>query len=223
MYSFAQRSDMSVIDEPVFGHFLKNTGVLRPSREEVLTSMPLVREKIMEQWDNVASPHLFLKHMANHLVGWAPVDVQDHVHVILTRHPAAVLVSYTEHIAMPTMLDLCYEHQMNWLEQCERLGGEVVVIDSDRLLANPTGQLQQLCSKMGLPWEPAMMYWDAGGRPEDGVWAKYWYHRVRQSSGWEAREAPALDFSSRDIPRHLSALYEETLPMYKALKKRALL
>ncbi|MGB0195676.1 MAG: hypothetical protein ACPF84_04020, partial [Flavobacteriales bacterium] len=36
MYSFAQRPDFGVVDEPLFAHFLQQTGAERPSRAEVL-------------------------------------------------------------------------------------------------------------------------------------------------------------------------------------------
>ena len=41
MYSFANRQDTKVIDEPLFGYFLKHTGVWRPSAKEVLDNMDL--------------------------------------------------------------------------------------------------------------------------------------------------------------------------------------
>ena len=44
MYSFAQRADTRVMDEPLFGHFLATTGVDRPSRKDVLRTMPLTAE-----------------------------------------------------------------------------------------------------------------------------------------------------------------------------------
>ena len=36
MYSFAQRSDTTVFDEPLYAHYLKESGVIHPGREEVL-------------------------------------------------------------------------------------------------------------------------------------------------------------------------------------------
>lgn len=36
MYSFAQRSDTTVIDEPLFGVFLRQSDAYRPSREETM-------------------------------------------------------------------------------------------------------------------------------------------------------------------------------------------
>ena len=47
MYSVAQRPDFRVLDEPLFAHFLQHTGVDRPSREEVLASMPTERTDIL--------------------------------------------------------------------------------------------------------------------------------------------------------------------------------
>ena len=38
MYSFAQRSDTRVVDEPLYGHFLRVSGTHHPGRDEVLAS-----------------------------------------------------------------------------------------------------------------------------------------------------------------------------------------
>ena len=107
MYSFAQRPDTRVLDEPLFAHFLKHTGVARPlrrgfERDAVLQIMPSPRS--FPPSDEV----LFLKHMANHLEGmdWEDLDGPKHRHVILTRHPDGVLPSYRAHIDHPTVLDL---------------------------------------------------------------------------------------------------------------------
>ncbi|CAK9167487.1 unnamed protein product, partial [Ilex paraguariensis] len=39
MYSFAQRDDIEVLDEPLYANFLRATGVDRPYREELLSKM----------------------------------------------------------------------------------------------------------------------------------------------------------------------------------------
>ena len=101
MYSFAQRSDMKVVDEPLFGHFLRKTGVERPSRKEVIRSMPWKREEVLKQWEGV-NQHVFLKHMGNHLEGWSTSDFEMHKHLILVRDPRNVLNSYRAHIKRPT-------------------------------------------------------------------------------------------------------------------------
>ena len=49
MYSFAQRDDTEVVDEPLYGHYLKVTGFKHPGREEVLSSQENEGRKVIEQ------------------------------------------------------------------------------------------------------------------------------------------------------------------------------
>lgn len=219
MYSFAQRPDFKVVDEPLFGHFLRHTGVSRPSRDEVLQTMPWRREDVLAQFQG-DEEHVFLKHMANHLEGWPSEDFTAHRHVILTRHPRKVLKSYRAHISQPTALDLCYHHQLQWLEQCEANGWPVVVLDSDRLVERPKASLTALMLWLGLAFDPSMLEWPAGGRPEDGVWAKYWYHRVHASTGW----APSVAESGAlpEVDEGFLPFIEELEPLYATLRQRAI-
>ena len=39
MYSFAQRKDTRVIDEPLYAHYLKKSGAKHPGRDEVLNTL----------------------------------------------------------------------------------------------------------------------------------------------------------------------------------------
>ena len=163
MYSFAQRSDTRVLDEPLFAHFLKHTGVGRPSRDEVLITMPSSKKEALatlvpETSDQV----LFLKHMANHLEGldWEDLDGPEYQHVILTRHPDGVLPSYRAHIDHPTLLDLGYAHQQRIL----KLAGErAAVVTAESLFANPTATLRALCDALDLPWQTEMLTWKKAG------------------------------------------------------------
>ena len=217
MYSFAQRSDTRVLDEPLFGHFLKHTGVDRPSRDEVLRTMPTSKSEALAALDPGPSDDvLFVKHMANHLEGleWNDVDGPDHRHVILTRHPDGVLPSYRAHIDRPTLLDLGYAHQQRILDDA---GERAVVVTAESLFAQPEAALRALCNALDLPWQPGMLTWKKGGRPEDGVWAPYWYDGVHQSTGWEARE-----LQHGEVPESLAALRETCLEHYLALQARAL-
>ena len=217
MYSFAERSDTRVLDEPLFGHFLAHTGVERPSRKAVLESMPTGREDalaslVRREHDDV----LFLKHMANHLEGlaWEDVDGPDHAHVILTRHPDGVLPSYRAHIDAPTMLDLGYAHQR---DIAARAAGRVHVVTAESLFEAPEATLKALCAALDMPWEEGMLTWAPGGRPEDGIWATYWYEGVHRSSGWEPR---SLQYG--EVPPRLAPLRESCLEHYLALKDLAL-
>ena len=48
MYSFAQREDTQVFDEPLYAHYLKVSGENHPSREEVLQSLENDGNKVVQ-------------------------------------------------------------------------------------------------------------------------------------------------------------------------------
>ena len=219
MYSFAQRRDMSVMDEPLFGHFLEHTGAARPSREAVLAKMPLDRPSILAQFERPQTPHLFLKHMANHTEGWEEIaDFTQHKQVLLTRDPVRVLASYQQHIQSPTRLDVCYDHQWRLLNTYKTQGIPLLVVDSDALIKDPENQLKRLCTFLDLPWDANMLCWEPGPRPEDGVWAKYWYQSVHASAGWEVPriDQPLPEIS--DWSQDLLQLLAEVQPIFERLQ-----
>ena len=54
---------------------------------------------------------------------------------------------------------------------------------SDDLVRDPEGTLSALCAALGLPFEPAMLRWQAGPKPFDGVWAPWWYSNTHKATG----------------------------------------
>ena len=218
MYSVAQRPEVEVVDEPLFGTYLVHSGADRPSREEVLAVQSTDRETLVRALQPVAGKVRFLKHMANHLSGWNPDVFAEHVHVMLVRDPAAVVASYRMAMEWPSIEDLGVAWQAHWWRWCVERGWPVHVLDSDRLAADPEAGLKALCRACGWAWDARMLMWEAGARPEDGVWAKYWYASVHASTGWQptpARQAPEL------TPRE-QALVAACKPHYGVLRDRAI-
>lgn len=215
MYSFANRPDTVVVDEPLFGAFLHQTGVARPSREEALAAMSTNAQTVLQGLlAPQAAPVHMAKHMANHLEV-LPLDaVRAFSNVILTRHPAAVIASYTKNIAAPTMLDLAYAHQVKLLQYLQANQLPVVVIDSDQLRKHPREALTALCKAVEIPFQPQMLRWPAGPRPEDGVWAKYWYANVHKSTGFAPYKPQRPEVSEA-----LQPLLRQCLPLYKTLQQ----
>lgn len=222
MYSFAQRTDTRVLDEPLYGHFLAHTGAERPCREATLAARPSQAEEALAamaptvaEWEG--NRVLFCKHIANQTVGlpWAAFD--GHRHVLLFRNPAAVMASYGAHIERPLLRDLCFIEQLALLKRLDAEGQPPVVVCSDRLQASPESVLRALCSQLGLAWDPAILCWNPGARPEDGPWAPWWYHGVHVSSGWEPR-APG----HHKVPEHLSDLHAACQGAYEQLLERAI-
>jgi hypothetical protein len=219
MYSFAQRPDMRVIDEPWYAYWLKQTGADHPGREATLQSMPHTHAQVMQGIREAESqkPHLFLKNMAKHLDGLPTDFMAEFKNLFLIRDPHKLIASFAEVIPNPPESEIGLVGQYALFSQCLDRGEKPLVLDSGELLANPSGVLQGVCTALGLPWEPAMLQWEAGPRPEDGVWAPYWYANVHQSTGF----APQAS-SARPLPPNCLPLYEQLAPLYQEMKKMAI-
>jgi hypothetical protein len=85
------------------------------------------------------------------------------------------------------------------------------VLDARQLLLDPEHVLRELCDRLGIPWDAAMLSWPAGPQPEDGIWARYWYDNLHQSTGfapYRPRNAEVPE-SCRDLLRECRRHYDE--------------
>jgi hypothetical protein len=128
-------------------------------------------------------------------------------HAHLIRDPRELLASYAKVRTEPTLADLGLAQQA---EIFETFGGPVV--DSRDLLADPEGVLRALCRALDVPFDRRMLSWPAGPRDSDGVWAPYWYDRVRSSTGFAAYRPPA-----GTLPARLELLAERCMPYFSRL------
>ncbi|MFN0008957.1 MAG: sulfotransferase family protein [Planctomycetota bacterium] len=219
MYSFAQRSDTRVVDEPLYAHYLRVSGAPHPGREAVLASQEqdgekVVREVILGPCDR---PIAFFKQMAHHLVGLDRAFLAHTANVILTRDPSEMLPSLRENVARPKIGDTGYAVQTQLFEQLRALGQDPPVLDAREILMSPRKVLGELCRRLGLPFEESMLSWKPGARPEDGVWAPHWYASVHRSSGFEPYRPKTAPF-----PAELTELLAECRPHYDALARVAI-
>jgi len=183
MYSFAQRADTKVIDEPLYAHYLKVTDVEHPGREEVLQAMENDGEKVVQQIILKESPSqiTFIKNMAHHLVNLDESFLYRLENIFLIRDPQEMLPSLVNQIPNPTLRDTALADQAKLFQKLKDSGKTPTVIDSKELLLNPKQILTQLCRNLGIPFSEKMLSWKKGALAEDGVWAKYWYHNVHKS------------------------------------------
>jgi hypothetical protein len=221
MYSFAQRSDTTVVDEPLYAHYLRVTGAsdYHPGAAEVLASMDgdgarVVRDVVLGAY---VTEVVFFKQMTHHLVG-LDLDFLDQTrNVILTRDPRDMLRSYAAVVERPSVDDTGYPQAVALLEELRRRGQDPTVIDSTRALQNPERLLRGLCGRLGIPFDDGMLSWEAGARPEDGVWARHWYTAVHRSTGFGPPRHHADPF-----PDSLRPLLEQCLPHYETLAGEAM-
>ncbi len=220
MYSFAQRSDCAVVDEPLYGHYLRLTHAPQPHWEELLEILETDGEKIVREviLNPPAKPLFFIKNMAHHLIGLDEGFLEQMTNILLIRDPEQMLPSLVNQIAEPTPRDAALEQQARIFRDLSRRGRPPVVLDSRQLLLNSENVLRQLCRRVEIGFEPAMLSWEPGPRPEDGPWAKWWYHNLHKSSGFTPFREKNAPF-----PGQLRPLLEDCRPHYQFLLEHALL
>jgi hypothetical protein len=219
MYSFAQRNDTRVLDEPLYGHYLRVSDAEHPGKQEVIDAMisdgeRVVREVILGLCDR---PVLFMKQMAHHLVEIDQSFLAQTTNVLLIRDPEQMLPSLAQTLAKPILRDTGLAMQAELYQQLVALGQQPAVLDAKQLLLDPRGVLGRLCEHLGISFTEAMLHWPPGSRLEDGIWAKYWYQNVHRSTGFEPYRE-----KNEAFPPHLLPLLEECAPHYALLAQVAI-
>ncbi|HEX2153829.1 MAG TPA: sulfotransferase family protein [Acidimicrobiia bacterium] len=214
MYSFRQRPDTTVVDEPLYAYSLERFAIDHPGREEVLAAQDTDGERVVRDviLGPVPTPVAFFKNMARHLEGLDRAFLSELHNVILTRHPAEMLRSFIKQVPNPDLDMTGLPMQIDLLDWILADGADPLVLDSSLVLTDPQSVLEQLCERIGIPFDQAMLSWEAGPVPEDGVWAPYWYDSVHRSTGF----AP---YRPRDeeAPDDLQPLIARAVPLYERL------
>jgi len=221
MYSFAQRPDTVVFDEPLYAHYLSHTTTEadHPGADEILMSQntdghAVIRDIILADHQH---PVALFKQMTHHLIELDQGFLAKTENVLLIRDPRAIINSYAKVIPNPTIADVGIAQQTQLLRELKMLGTLRAVVDTNDLLKDPAGMLRALCTTLDIPFYPDMLRWPAGPRPEDGVWAKYWYANVHQSNGFKPYKARTYELTGT-----LADLAEECQPYYEELYREAL-
>lgn len=220
MYSFAQRPDTKVEDEPLYAYYLQNSEAssYHPGAEEILNSMESDATRVLGRIKNDHSAEVFFyKNMTHHLLNLDDCFFDGFVQVILTRDPVEMLPSFAAVIENPSLHDVGYQRHTELVEKFQRDQTPFVVIEAESFLNNPEEKLRKLCETIGISFNDKMLSWPAGARPEDGVWAPYWYTNVHKSTGF-------IPFrkKSEPFPEYLKPLLAECMPHYLKLKAMAL-
>ncbi len=219
MYSFAQREDTIVIDEPLYAYYLARTGADHPGREEVIASMDQDPQKIFSGIHNrgKSSSVVFIKNMCHHFIDLPVSYILEFKNVFLIRDPADMLRSLSIQVPNPVIRDTGLRDQWDIFTKLVDSGQLPVVIDAETLSNDPLRVLTLLCEKLEIPFLESMLSWNKGPRPEDGIWAKHWYQKVHNSSGFTRYVKTSLPF-----PENLASLLEECKPYYLNLYQLAI-
>ncbi|XP_056699647.1 branched-chain-amino-acid aminotransferase-like protein 1 isoform X2 [Spinacia oleracea] len=135
-------------------------------------------------------------------------------HFILIRNPMDVLPSFDK-VVTPTFLEVGLAALVTIYSELSYLGNPPVIVDAGELQRDPEGALRGLCEDLNIPFQPAMLKWEAGPKHIDGVWAPWWYEGVHKSTGFKTENKYPKTF-----PSSLYDLLEQCLPFYNFLKRR---
>ena len=216
MRSFGARADTQCVDEPFYAAYLKLTGAQHPMSDEIFASQSTDQIEIVADLTCPSErdpPIFYQKHMTHHMVPdlsrhW----MRDCKNVFLIRHPARVIPSYARKMETVTLGAIGFPQQLSLFETASAFEGEApLVIDSDDILADPEAMLQALCAALDIDWDPAMLSWSSGPKPEDGPWAPHWYDAVWRSTGFGPARGPLPDVEEtwRDIYDQALAIYDQ--------------
>ena len=221
MRAWENRADCVVWDEPLYGYYLQASGIQHPGAAEVIAAQGTDLDSIIARCtgDIPGGRQIFYqKHMTLHLLpeierSWLSALVN----CFLIREPEAVIASYAAVRSDATLEDIGFIQQAELFEQVRAMSGEVpMVIDSREFLLDPETMLQAICAKLDIGFVPEMLSWPKGPRASDGVWAKYWYDSVCNSSGFAPYDEKNYSLSSKDREIALRAQpYYEELYQYR--------
>jgi len=208
MYSFGARRDFAIMDEPFYAPYLAATGSNHPMADQIIEAHETDPIRVAKNCAAVDGLNRYMKHMPHHMLDGFPMDwAHDCVNVHLIRHPARVIASYAAKREAPTLKDVGFAQQTDVYRQ---LGG--IVIDSTDIRAEPEKMLRLLCEAIDIAFDPEMLRWPVGPRPEDGIWAKHWYNAVHKSAGFAGAEGPLPQ-----VPDSLQHVLDAALPHFQGL------
>ncbi len=218
MYSFAQRNDTDVFDEPLYAHYLRVSGSEHPGRNEIMNSLEndgdrVVKEVILQESNKI----LFHKLMTHFLIDINTAFLSLVKNIIFIRDPAEIISSYERVIPNPTMNDIGVKKQYDLYLDLEQSGDTPIVLDSKQLLKDPELILRKLCSVLGIDFHNCMLKWEEGPIKEDGIWAKYWYANTHKSTGF-------IPYVKREnkLTENNVILAQQSLPYYNFLKSKSI-
>jgi hypothetical protein len=219
MRSFGNRTDTSVVDEPFYACYLAATGLDHPGRAEVLA-------RHETDWGHVVhwltgpipdgKPVWYQKHMAHHLLAGHDLDWMfqpEFQHVLLVRPPRQMLLSLSKVLGEVTIDQTGLPQQLLIARiLAEHSGAGPAVLEANDVLRDPAGTLGRLCEHLGIEFQAAMLQWPAGPRDSDGVWGRYWYGRVYETTGF-TQDSP----SDEPLPESCQSLLARCEEMYEQL------
>ena len=218
MYSFGSRSDTEITDEVLYGYYLSKSNVNHPGKNEIIENLECDSQKVINEI--ILKPKKkvnFHKLMTHFLIDIDLEFLNKVTNVLFIRDPKEIIHSYHKVIPYPTIDDIGVKKQFELFNFLNERGKKAIILDSKDLLKDPEKTLNILCKKINIPFDKKMLKWKQGPKKEDGIWAKYWYQSVHQSSCFKKYKEQEIVLDSINIK-----LLKEAEKYYKILALNAI-
>ena len=152
----------------------------------------------------------------------------EHKHMFLLRDPVAILQSWDVKSAIHQ--EACEPEDVGivplvsiYTKLLKRYDGlyKPTILDSDALVADPEGVLQDVCRQMNIPYTSNMMTWKAGNHDCDSRHAPWWYGDAHSSTGWilnhHKQSGSHQKKKSKPLNPKLLPALKESYPAYEML------
>jgi hypothetical protein len=218
MRAWENRKDTIVTDEPLYGPYLSKTKKQHPMYQEIIEHQGSNDQLIINHLTSDKLPLnksiYYQKHMSHHLLDLSNLSwTKELSNVFLIRNPYYVLASYLKKHDNPTPEDLGYPQQLKLFNYLRTETGNIpLVLESKDILRNPQYMINLLCVKLDIGFDKKMLSWPKGYRDTDGIWARHWYNRVIESTGFAKYHPKELNLTDKQ-----KSLAEKCMPYYQSL------
>ena len=222
MRAWGSRPDTIVCDEPLYAHYLSETGKHHPGREATLNVHDSDWRRVAE-WLTGPLPSgkriSYQKHMAHHVLPSVGREwMAQLTSCFLIRHPRDMLISLSKQLPQLTIWDTGLPQQVELFERTTRETDSVpCVIDARDVLTAPEPMLRRWCDALQIDFDPQMLTWSAGPRDTDGAWGPFWYQEVYRTTAF----APPTRHT-QELDRKYWPLLDELTPLYDRLYRHRL-
>jgi hypothetical protein len=216
MYSFSSRKDTIVFDEPLYAHYLKATGKKHPGYNEVMSSYHTDGNKVVDDviLRRYEKPISFFKLMSHFIINLDLCFLAEVKNIILLRNPLEIISSYHKVIKNPTLNDIGILDQFKLFNFFKKNDIPFIVVDSQDILISPEKTLKDLCRELSISFDKNMLKWNVGPKKIDGIWSKYWYSGVHNTTSFSSPSKKNIKLSSNN-----ELIYKEALKYYKIIKE----
>jgi hypothetical protein len=217
MRAWENRTDTVVWDEPFYAHYLVETGLDHPGRDQIIAAGDADWRSVVNRLTGSVpggKAIFYQKHMTHHLLPHIGREWLDQVaNCFLIRDPREVVLSYSKTRSSITPEDVGFPQQVEIFEHVRARTRRIpLVIDAADFLKDPRGMLGLICKHLEVPFDSRMLSWPPGPRSSDGIWGQYWYASVWASTGFSPYRPRTVG-----LPVHLERLVEICTPLYRQL------